>query len=456
MVPPQGSRASGRDGAVRAAVLPRPALVCYVEARSGHQRVRNPDTGEETLQPLMEGLTPGARKPNAFSERPKPCRRRTPCRSSSPRLQEMVSLSGMQSSHFVPAAETVGTASVWTAPFPAPDKFPAPCPPAAEQPWLSGMEFLNVTPSALPAYCWGFGPRSRNRADAAALMKADMTLRERYLGRGRHGEASRFGLDAGWPSPAPSAPDSSLQQARRRRRGHGAPASPPAVGRPALHPRLPPLRPAPRNPFTLPANGLPDAQQAASRTPRASSIPLCAGRKGSSRHHRRLEYGVGDTLPNTGDVIRFIGSDGVRLYSPSRNAEWSRPTPGTTYKPRLSTNSFAAPLRRVENTMRQRPVSILGSGLVLSARGLFPKQDKSRSSWITGSSSQDSQGYSPAPSDLRPEPRVIMCHTENRNRPRPVPCPPFPSPSRLITWMWASFCAASRPPPGSTSCSEPQ
>ncbi|MFR3457464.1 MAG: hypothetical protein ACLTTU_03270 [Bilophila wadsworthia] len=41
-----------------------------------------------------------------------------------------------------------------------------------------------------------------------------------------------------------------------------------------------------------------------------------------------LEYGVGDTLPNTGDVIRFIGSDGVRLYSPSRNAEWTLPYSG--------------------------------------------------------------------------------------------------------------------------------
>ena len=41
-----------------------------------------------------------------------------------------------------------------------------------------------------------------------------------------------------------------------------------------------------------------------------------------------LDYGVGDTLPNTGDVIRFIGSDGVRLYSPSRNAEWTLPYSG--------------------------------------------------------------------------------------------------------------------------------
>ena len=101
---------------------------------------------------------PGARKPGAFSERPKPCRRRTPCRSSSP-LQEMVSLSGMQSSHFVPAAETVveknrirldGTLSG------PPDNFRRLVLLLSEQPWLSGMEFLNVTPSgALPAYSLG-------------------------------------------------------------------------------------------------------------------------------------------------------------------------------------------------------------------------------------------------------------------------------------------------------------
>ena len=30
--------------------------------------------------------------------------------------------------------------------------------------------------------------------------------------------------------------------------------------------------------------------------------------------------------------------------------------------------------------------------------------------------SQDSQGYSPAPSDLRPEPRVIMRHTEKQEQ----------------------------------------
>jgi len=74
-------------------------------------------------------------------------------------LQEMVSLSGMQSSHFVPAAETVveknrirldGTLSG------PPDNFRRLVLLLSEQPWLSGMEFLNVTPSgALPAYSLG-------------------------------------------------------------------------------------------------------------------------------------------------------------------------------------------------------------------------------------------------------------------------------------------------------------
>ena len=74
-------------------------------------------------------------------------------------LQKMVSLSGMQSSHFVPAAETVveknrirldGTLSG------PPDNFRRLVLLLSEQPWLSGMEFLNVTPSgALPAYSLG-------------------------------------------------------------------------------------------------------------------------------------------------------------------------------------------------------------------------------------------------------------------------------------------------------------
>ena len=101
---------------------------------------------QETLQPRMEGL-------NARREET----RRLPLIVTS--LQEMVSLSGMQSSHFVPAAETVveknrirldGTLSG------PPDNFRRLVLLLSEQPWLSGMKFLNVTPSgALPAYSLG-------------------------------------------------------------------------------------------------------------------------------------------------------------------------------------------------------------------------------------------------------------------------------------------------------------
>ena len=108
---------------------------------------------QETLQPLMEGL-------NARREE---TRRLLGATKTLPlivtSLQEMVSLSGMQCSHFVPAAETVveknrirldGTLSG------PPDNFRRLVLLLSEQPWLSGMEFLNVTPSgALPAYSLG-------------------------------------------------------------------------------------------------------------------------------------------------------------------------------------------------------------------------------------------------------------------------------------------------------------
>lgn len=143
------------------------------------------------------------------------------------------------------------------------------------------------------------------------------------------GGGIQFGLSTLLPSPAPSGTDSSLQQARpspeRSRR-----ACRPSRCRTASATSSPPRCARPRaTQFTLPANGLPDAQQAASAN--ASGLVYSgyvqAGKEALG-HHRRLEYGVGETLPNTGDVIRFIGSDGVRLYSPSRNAEWTLPYSG--------------------------------------------------------------------------------------------------------------------------------
>lgn len=74
-------------------------------------------------------------------------------------LREMISSSGMQSSHFVPAAETVMEENhirldgIFSGP---PDSSRCLVLLLSEQPWLSGMEFLNVTPSdALPTYSPG-------------------------------------------------------------------------------------------------------------------------------------------------------------------------------------------------------------------------------------------------------------------------------------------------------------
>ena len=130
-------------------------------------------------------------------------------------------------------------------------------------------------------------------------------------------------------TPAPSGTDSSLQQARAVAGEVTARLQALPLSDGQRYILASSLRPAPRNPFTLPANGLPDAQQAASAN--ASGLVYSgyvqAGKEALAIIGG-LEYGVGDTLPNTGDVIRFIGSDGVRLYSPSRNAEWTLPYSG--------------------------------------------------------------------------------------------------------------------------------
>lgn len=88
------------------------------------------------------------------------------------------------------------------------------------------------------------------------------------------------------------------------------------------------LRPAPGNPFRLPERGpaAPPSEAAAAGglvysgyvQVGTAKLAIVGG----------LEYGVGDTLPNTGDVIRAIRADGLVLYSPSRNAEWELPYTG--------------------------------------------------------------------------------------------------------------------------------
>ena len=146
-----------------------------------------------------------------------------------------------------------------------------------------------------------------------------MTLREKILlaamGAAVMGGGIQFGLSTLLPSPAPSGTDSSLQQARA------------VAGEVTARLQALPLSDGQR--YILASSLRPAAQQAASAN--ASGLVYSgyvqAGKEALAIIGG-LEYGVGDTLPNTGDVIRFIGSDGVRLYSPSRNAEWTLPYSG--------------------------------------------------------------------------------------------------------------------------------
>lgn len=95
-----------------------------------------------------------------------------------------------------------------------------------------------------------------------------MTLREKILlaamGAAVMGGGIQFGLSTLLPSPAPSGTDSSLQQARAVAGEVTARLQALPLSDGQRYILASSLRPAPRNPFTLPANGLPDAQQAAS------------------------------------------------------------------------------------------------------------------------------------------------------------------------------------------------
>ena len=160
-----------------------------------------------------------------------------------------------------------------------------------------------------------------------------MTLREKILlaamGAAVMGGGIQFGLTTLLPSPAPSGTDSSLQQARAVAGEVTARLQALPLSDGQRYILASSLRPAPRNPFTLPANALPRREGTACTSGWAPdhSGYVQAGKEALAIIGG-LEYGVGDTLPNTGDVIRFIGSDGVRFYSPSRNAEWTLPYSG--------------------------------------------------------------------------------------------------------------------------------
>ena len=84
------------------------------------------------------------------------------------------------------------------------------------------------------------------------------------MGAAVMGGGIQFGLSTLLPSPAPSGTDSSLQQARSVAGEVTARLQALPLSDGQRYILASSLRPAPRNPFTLPANGLPDAQQAAS------------------------------------------------------------------------------------------------------------------------------------------------------------------------------------------------
>ncbi len=155
-----------------------------------------------------------------------------------------------------------------------------------------------------------------------------MTLREKILlaamGAAVAGGGIQYGISMLLPSSAPSGTDSSLQQARAVAGEVSARLQALPLSEGQRYILASSLRPAPHNPFTFPASALPSAEQsAAANTSGLVYSGYVQAGKETLAIIGGLEYGVGDTLPNTGDVIRFIGSDGVVLYSPSRNAEWT-------------------------------------------------------------------------------------------------------------------------------------
>ena len=133
------------------------------------------------------------------------------------------------------------------------------------------------------------------------------------MGAAVMGGGIQFGLSTLLPSPAPSGTDSSLQQARAVAGEVTARLQALPLSDGQRYILASSLRPAPRNPFTLPANGLPDAQQAASAN--ASGLVYSgyvqAGKEALAIIGG-LEYGVGDTLPNTGDRLHHLA--GIRFH----------------------------------------------------------------------------------------------------------------------------------------------
>ena len=137
------------------------------------------------------------------------------------------------------------------------------------------------------------------------------------MGAAVMGGGIQFGLSTLLPSPAPSGTDSALQQARAVAGEVTARLQALPLSDGQRYILASSLRPAPRNPFTLPANGLPDAQQSASAN--ASGLVYSgyvqAGKEALAIIGG-LEYGVGDRVRHLkygdGTVTNIV--DGPRDY----------------------------------------------------------------------------------------------------------------------------------------------
>ena len=218
-----------------------------------------------------------------------------------------------------------------------------------------------------------------------------MTLREKILlaamGAAVMGGGIQFGLSTLLPSPAPSGTDSSLQQARAVA---GEVTARLQALPPALHPRLiaapgpaQPVHPSGKRAAGRAAGGVRER-----RGPRL--FRLCAGRKGSSRHHRRAGIRRGRHAPQyrrRDPVHRF------RRRAPLFAVAERRVDPALLRGRHIS--------RASQRTASPRPC---GEWRILCDNGPFPSfaswpcsvcsrpappsKTKSRSSWITGSSSR--------------------------------------------------------------------
>lgn len=157
-----------------------------------------------------------------------------------------------------------------------------------------------------------------------------MTVREKlllaFMGLALAGGGVQFALNM-LPAAAPQDEAEALQRARAVSGDVSAALQGLAISEGQRYILATALRPASGNPFTLP-EVLAGSQHSVQDTSGLVYSGYVRVGNAALAIIGGLEYGVGDALPNTGDVIRAIRADGVTLYSPSRDTEWTLPYAG--------------------------------------------------------------------------------------------------------------------------------